>query len=102
MVRKQLFRVLAHPTVIAALGSFYLMVAALNRSLFEDEARWAYVAREWIHYGVPPYTGVVENKPPAIFFLYAASDWLFGHQYGFPRLVGIVCIVGTALLLYRI
>lgn len=99
---RRLFKILAHPATVAAVGIFWLAVAALGMSIHQDEGLWGYQGWSWVHYGMPPYTGSVENKTPGIYMLFAFSELLFGHQYWFPRLFGILCVAGTSLLLYQI
>jgi hypothetical protein len=55
-----------------------------------DESIWQYIGRNWVRNGMVPYKGGVDNKSPLIFLIYGISDWFFGVNYWFPRLLGIV------------
>src|SRR5450755_4589214 len=54
-----------------------------------DESMWHYIGRNWIRNGLVPYGGGVDNKSPLIFLIFGISDWLFGVNYWFPRLLGM-------------
>lgn len=58
-----------------------------------DEGIWHYIGRLWIDNDMPPYKYSIENKNPAIFELYALSDYLFGSSYMFVRLLGIFAVI---------
>jgi hypothetical protein len=55
-----------------------------------DESMWNYIGRNWIRNGLAPYSGGVDNKSPLIFLVFGISDRLFGVNFWFPRLLGIV------------
>jgi hypothetical protein len=55
-----------------------------------DESMWHYIGRNWIRNGLTPYSGGIDNKSPLIFYIFGLSDWLFGVNYWFPRLIGII------------
>src|SRR5450631_2954108 len=67
-----------------------------------DESMWQYIGRNWIRNGMVPYRGGVDNKSPLIFFIYGISDWFFGVNYWFPRLVGVVVQSMGVYFLYKI
>jgi len=102
LYRLPLFRWLSHPATITVYGSFWLVVSALSEPLFADEGLWGYQGWLWVHYGSPPYIGSVENKGPGIASLFAIGELVFGHQYWFARMMGILCLLATGWLLYRI
>ena len=54
-----------------------------------DESMWHYIGRNWIRNGLVPYRGGVDNKSPLVFLIFGISDWLFGVNYWFPRLLGM-------------
>ena len=64
-----------------------------------DESMWHYIGRNWIRNGLVPYQGGVDNKSPLIFLIFGISDWLFGVNYWFPRLLGIA-VQSTGYLLF--
>ncbi len=55
-----------------------------------DESMWHYIGRNWIRNRLIPYAGGIDNKSPLIFFIFGISDWLFGVNYWFPRIMGIL------------
>jgi hypothetical protein len=67
-----------------------------------DESMWHYIGRNWIRNGLVPYTGGVDNKSPLIFYIFGISDRLFGVNYWFPRLLGIVVQSVGIYWLYKI
>jgi len=96
---------LAHPWTLTVLLAGVLASAAFatqNRAMYNDEAIWSYVARAWLHYGLPPYAGTVENKTPGIFYLFALSQLLTGLNFWFPRLLGILAGALTGYGLFAI
>ena len=67
-----------------------------------DEAMWQYIGRNWIRNGLVPYSGGIDNKSPLIFLVFGISDWMFGVNYWFPRLVGILVQSAGLYSLYKI
>ena len=67
-----------------------------------DEAMWQYIGRNWIRNGLMPYSGGVDNKSPLIFLIFGISDRLFGVNFWFPRLLGIIVQSAGLFLLYKI
>src|ERR1700676_5636946 len=67
-----------------------------------DESMWHYIGRNWIRNGMVPYTGGVDNKSPLIFYIFGISDWLFGVNYWFPRLLGIAVQSAGIYWLFKI
>lgn len=66
-----------------------------------DESIWHYIGRNWFRLGLTPYRGGVDNKSPLIFMIYGLSDKLFGVNYWFPRVVGVLCQMTGIWFLYR-
>jgi len=96
---------LIHPLTLTVLLAAVLAWQAFVpqvRAMYNDEAIWNYVAHAWIHFGLPPYTGTVENKTPGIFYLFAVSNLLAGVTYWLPRLLGIFAGALTGLGIYAI
>lgn len=67
-----------------------------------DEAMWQYIGRNWIRNGLVPYQGGIDNKSPLIFLVFGISDRLFGVNYWFPRLIGILVQSAGMYGLYKI
>lgn len=76
---------------IALFSILQLLFAFLTNSpIFTfDEAMWHYIGRNWFRFGLTPYTGGVDNKSPLIYIIYGVSDYLFGVNFWFPRVVAI-------------
>lgn len=58
--------------------SFTLRLAFLHEPFERDEGAYAYMAQEVLR-GSIPYKEVIEIKPPAIYYLYAAGMTIFGE-----------------------
>src|SRR5271169_5778895 len=67
-----------------------------------DESMWQYIGRNWLRNGLVPYAGGIDNKSPLIFLIFGISDWLFGVNFWFPRLLGIVVQSLGLYWLYKI
>ena len=67
-----------------------------------DEAIWQCIGRNWFRNGLVPYTGGVDNKSPLIYIIYGVSDYLFGVNYWFPRLLAIAFQTTGIYFVYRI
>jgi Dolichyl-phosphate-mannose-protein mannosyltransferase len=67
-----------------------------------DESMWHYIGRNWIRNQLIPYTGGIDNKSPLIFFIFGISDWLFGVNYWFPRVMGILVQSAGIYGLYKV
>jgi hypothetical protein len=67
-----------------------------------DEAMWQYIGRNWIRNGLIPYHGGIDNKSPLIFLVFGISDRLFGVNFWFPRLIGILVQSAGIYGLYKI
>lgn len=90
--------------IIALLALLQLAVALLSDgfALSFDESLWHYIGRNWFRYGLTPYSGGVDNQSPLIFALFGLSDRLFGVNYWFPRVVGILCQSAALYYVYKI
>jgi 4-amino-4-deoxy-L-arabinose transferase-like glycosyltransferase len=95
-----LFRVLTNPVFLAILGAILLSLSTISYSMSRDEGIWSYIARVWADNGLVPYTHTVDNKPTGIISLYYISHILFGVNFWFPRLMGIIASMATSLCLY--
>ena len=67
-----------------------------------DESIWHYIGRNWFRNGLPPYSGGIDNKSPLIFSIFGLSDLLFGVNYWFPRILGIIFQSIGILYIFRI
>src|SRR5215211_3647143 len=81
-----------------------LCVAFLTdaQTFTHEESMWHYIGRNWFRHGLTPYAGGVDNKSPLIFAVFGLSDILFGINYWFPRILGIVVQSGGMVFLYKI
>jgi len=67
-----------------------------------DESMWQYIGRNWFRNGLVPYAGGVDNKSPLIFLIFGISDWLFGVNFWFPRLLGTLTESVGVFLIFKI
>jgi hypothetical protein len=91
--------------IIAFLAVLQLFIALLTNGflLSADEAMWHYIGRNWFRNGLIPYSaGGVDNKSPLIFAIFGLSDKLFGINYWFPRVLGIICQSVGIYYVYKI
>ncbi|MCK5134918.1 MAG: glycosyltransferase family 39 protein [Bacteroidales bacterium] len=79
-----------------------LLIVMSSEKMGNDEGRWSYIGRVWCENSTPPYVGAIENKPPGIFELHAISYILFGVNYFFVRVLGVVAILFSSLIIYLI
>lgn len=94
--------ILANPYVVLFILAILLLLIMFNEKMGNDEGRWSYMGRVWCENNLPPYVGAVENKSPGIFELHALSYLLFGVNYLFVRLLGVVAILISSVTVYRI
>jgi hypothetical protein len=90
--------------IIAGLAILQLFIALFNAHLTftHEESMWHYIGRNWIRHGMQPYTGGADNKSPLIFLVFGISDWLFGVNSVFPRILGSIIEMIGVYYLYRI
>src|SRR6202012_5875150 len=80
---------------------FYLLIALTCLQLFitlltngfafsQEEAMWHYIGRNWFRHGLVPYRGGADNKSPLFYVIFGLSDYLFGVNYWFPRVLGTI------------
>jgi hypothetical protein len=93
---------LSSPFYISLFVLALLVLITINRPMMCDEGIWNYVGRVWVDNDLPPYKCTIENKNPAIFELYALSDYLFGINYMFVRLLGILSVVLSMNIIRKI
>lgn len=102
MKKNDLYYYLTNPFYLLILSTILLFLVASNKYLFWDEGLWQYIGRIWFRDNVIPYNGVIENKTPGIFILYYISDLLFGVNLFFVRALGIISILVSSFLLFKI
>src|SRR4051812_22071124 len=72
---------------LVLLGLAALMASVtLTYPLGRDQSLYYYVGREWLH-GAVPYRDMMEQKPPLIYLIHAATVLLFGERLWGIRLV---------------
>jgi hypothetical protein len=74
--------------LLVALLQLFIALLSSTLTFTLEESMWHYVGRNWFRHGLVPYTGGVDNKWPLIFSVFGLSDWLFGVNYWFPRILG--------------
>ncbi len=85
---------------LLSLIAFSLSLIPFRFGMEIDEGIWNYIARMWHLYGLAPYTDLVENKPPGIFYVFYISNILFGLNLWFPRLLAVLSLTATSGVLY--
>lgn len=90
--------------VVGILLVIQLVIAVLtdSMSLTQEESMWHYIGRNWLRHGLTPYAGGVDNKSPLIFLVFGLSDSLFGVNYWFPPVLGLIIQATGMLYLYKI
>jgi Dolichyl-phosphate-mannose-protein mannosyltransferase len=88
--------------VILALIQLFIALLTNGFAMSSDEATWHYIGRNWFRNGLVPYNGGVDNKSPLFFAVFGLSDILFGVNYWFPRVFGIICQSIGIFYLYKI
>ncbi len=90
--------------LLAILTTLQLLITLLSTgfSLQQDEAMWHYIGRNWVRNGLIPYSGGADNKSPLFFAIFGLSDFFFGVNYWFPRVLGTLFQSLGAFFLYKI
>ena len=96
--RLQLWHLIVSLVILQTLIAFL----TYNSVLSFDESIWQYIGRNWFRHGLVPYAGGIDNKTPLIYMIYGISDFLFGVNYWFPRLIAIACQTTGIYFVYRI
>lgn len=102
MKKNRIYQILTNPVFITLLLLLINFIIAALVPMNQDEGIWSYMGRVWNQNGIPPYTGNVENKTPAIFELFALSNVLFGMNLFFVRGLGILAILISSITIYLI
>lgn len=88
--------------VVFAILQFVIAFFTDPMMLTFDESMWHYIGRNWIRSGLTPYSGGIDNKSPLIFYIFGVSDWFFGVNFWFPRMVGILVQSAGIFALFKI
>ncbi|MDR3609718.1 MAG: glycosyltransferase family 39 protein [Ignavibacteriaceae bacterium] len=100
--RQSLFDILTNPLFILLSILILLLLTSLHYPMSNDEGMWSYIGRIWTWNRIPPYIGAMENKTPGIMELFAISNILFGVNYIFVRVLGIIAVLLTSMIIYLI
>lgn len=95
-----LFSAITNKFTLLLFLSIVLLLVILDGSMNNDEGMWSYIGRVWVENNISPYVGAVENKTPGIFELFAVSHILFGTNFIFLRLLGVIAILFSSLIVY--
>lgn len=99
--RYTLYRLVFNPISIVTLGILLLFIASfLDVPIGNDEGVWGYIGRAWVDDHLLPYSGIVDNKTPGIFYLNYISYSFFGANIWFLRLSALFAVIATAGLIY--
>jgi len=101
---EQLYQWSKNPTFIAGAVFLLLLIISFGTSsigMSYDEGQWNYIGRAWLKQGVPPYAGAMENKNMAIYLIFGVSNLLFGVNFWFPRILGIISLTFSAVLVFK-
>src|SRR3978361_688417 len=90
--------------IIIALVLIQLFITLLTNgfALSQEEAMWHYIGRNWFRNGLVPYHGGADNKSPLFYVIFGLSDWLFGVNYWFPRVLGTIVQSAGIFYVYKI
>jgi 4-amino-4-deoxy-L-arabinose transferase-like glycosyltransferase len=102
MKKNNLIEIVTNPYLILVILSIIFVFNSLNPVVSYDENLWSYMGNLWAKHGIPPYTGAVENKTPAIFFLYATANFLTAESIFVIRILGVFATLLSAFILYCI
>ena len=82
-------------------GALGLRVATLNVTTFDaDEYAFALVARD-ILLGKLPYSGIFDNKPVGLNYLFAAAEWIGGQSVTAIHALGLIASALAAWLIAK-
>lgn len=95
-------KLLDNPVIYLLLLAIVYFMLYFTANMVNDEGMWNYVAYQWVHNGQPPYLGAVENKTPAIYYLFTISYYFFGVNYWLPRLFGAISLLLCSYFIYRL
>jgi hypothetical protein len=96
---------LSRPIALVTLFAFFQLCVAFltdSQTFTHEESMWHYIGRNWFRHGLTPYAGGIDNKSPLIFAVFGFSDTLFGINFWFPRITGIIAQSAGMIYLYKI
>ncbi|HET8705245.1 MAG TPA: glycosyltransferase family 39 protein, partial [Pseudomonadales bacterium] len=67
-----------------------------------DESLYFMIARDWLHNGVLPYTGLFDHKPIGIYLIFRSAIALFGDNIFAIRAATVVFVFLTCWGVYRL
>ena len=67
-----------------------------------DEGVWSYIGTVWSKFAIPPLKGALDDKASGIHIIYAVSNYLFGVNVWFPRLLGCIALTWSAFIVYSV
>ena len=102
MKKNKIYDLLTSPVFILLFLLTVNFIISIFQPMNNDEGIFSYVGRAWSQNGIPPYQGSIENKTPGIFELYAVSNFLFGVNVFFVRILGIIAVLINSYLIYLI
>jgi hypothetical protein len=79
-----------------------LFFCTLNGQMYGDEGIWSYMGRIWAENSIRPYSQALDDKPIGIFWLNSISHEMFGVNFFFERMLGVLAIIITSCFLYKI
>ncbi|WP_347922319.1 glycosyltransferase family 39 protein [Pontimicrobium sp. SW4] len=86
---------------ILFVAGVFILASAFPFKLY-DESIWSYIGWLWSNQGIPPYIGIVENKTPGIFMLFALANKFSVDTIFIVRTLGVLFSLGTTILVYEI
>ncbi len=67
-----------------------------------DESLYFLIARDWLHNGVLPYTGIFDHKPIGIYLIFRWAIALFGDSVIAIRCATVIFVFLSCCAIYRI
>ncbi|GEM_PF-2907971 len=87
--------------IMLLLLAFYARLKTLGVTTFDgDEYAFALVGRDLLH-GQQPHTGIFDNKPVGLNYVFALAQALGGESVAAIRAVGLVATGLSAMLIFR-
>ncbi|PIR21588.1 MAG: hypothetical protein COV45_02275 [Deltaproteobacteria bacterium CG11_big_fil_rev_8_21_14_0_20_47_16] len=81
---------------------FVTRATTFIQPLIDDEEAFSAFARVLLHGGIP-YVTIIDNKPPILYYIYAACLWLFGESNTVSiHIMGILCTCAICWYLFKI
>src|ERR1700744_2081991 len=88
--------------IILTLIQLFITLLTNGFAMSSDEATWHYIGRNWFRNGLVPYSGGADNKSPLFYVTFGLSDYLFGVNYWFPRVLGTILQAAGIFYVYKI